>query len=358
MKITSIKIEKLAAELIEPFYVAWGVIDKAESWVVKVMTDEGIEGYGSACPTPFITGDNMEICYIALKMLADAVIGMDPLDIEGVHAVMTGVIHGNAPAKCAIDLALYDIWGKKEGQPVYRLLGGTSPVIENDATIGLDTPENMQKKAKNFLSKGVRILKIKVGKDLDTDIEALRLIHSIAGPEVRIRVDANQGYTVESALKALRAFEACGVDAAEQCLPWWDFDGAAEMMRRNDTSVALMLDESIHNIYDVRRAVKLNAAQYINIKLMKCEGLFFGSRMADIAGEHGVKCMVGCMQDDRISLAAGLSLVAAKDAIVEADCDSLLELKAEPKAVSGGFTNVGGIYTLSDEPGLGVRVDL
>lgn len=357
MKITSVKIEKLFAELEEPFHVAWGTIEQAETWVVKITTDEGIIGYGSACPTPFVTGDTMEICYLALKLLADSIVGMDPLNIEEIHAVMSGTIRENAPAKCAIDIALYDIMGKKVGQPVYKLLGGTSPIIENDATVGLNTPARMQEEAKRFITAGIRILKVKVGKDLDSDVEALRLIRAVADKNVRIRVDANQGYDMETALSALRAFEACGVDAAEQCLPWWDFDGAAELMRRNNTSVALMLDESIHNIYDVRRAAKLNAAHYINIKLMKCDGLFYGSQMADIAERNGIKCMVGCMQEDRISLAAGMSLVAAKKAIVEADCDSLITLKAEPSSVTGGFTNVGGVYTLSDEPGLGVKVD-
>ena len=357
MEITKIDIEKFSVPLMEPFHVAFGVIEDSDSWTVKVYTDEGIYGIGSAAPIAFVTGETMDTCYLVMKMFAEAFIGFDPTDIAGAHKLMDGIIYGNGSAKCAFDLAFYDILGKKKNLPVYKILGGTNPVVHNDITIGIDTPEKMRDAADRFVhQKGFDILKVKTGICLEDDIRALTLIREAVGDQVRIRIDANQGYDVPTALEALKAFEKLGVDAAEQCLPWWDFEGAAELKAKNTTSVKLMLDESIHNPHDARRAAKLNCADFYNIKLMKCGGLYYGAQIADIAESAGVGCMVGCMQENKISITAGVSLVAAKKAIVEADCDSFMFYRGEDDGIDGGFTREGGIFTLLDKPGLGIEL--
>ncbi|MDO4492489.1 MAG: dipeptide epimerase [Clostridia bacterium] len=358
MKISNIKIEKFSAKLEEPFRVAFGVIETADTWSVKVETDAGIWGIGSAAPLPFVTGESIETCHCVLKEFAAALIGHDPLDIAGAHALMDAMYHGNGSAKCAIDLALYDIAGKAQGLPVYKLLGGTDPVVVSDITIGIDTPEKMEAYARDYVfNKGFRILKVKIGNDLAHDLDALGRIRKAVGKDVRIRIDANQGYTVETALKCLPEFEKLGIDAAEQFRPWWDFDGSAEIKRKNTSACKIMLDESIHDVFDAKRAAEGKCADYFNIKLMKCGGLYYGAKIADIAAEHGVKCMVGCMSENKISIAAAVALVAAKPAIVEADCDSFLLYKGGDDGLTGGFTREGGIYTLTEKPGLGVDYD-
>lgn len=355
MKIADVKIERFSQKLVEPFFVAFGEISETENWIVKVTTDEGIYGLGSCAPLAFVTGETFDTCYLMLRMFADALIGSDPLDIAGAHACMDGLAYGNGSAKCALDIALYDIMGKVRNLPLYRLLGGTDPVVHNDITIGIGTPEHMAEAAKrNVFEDGFDILKVKTGVSLADDIRALQLIRQAVGKDVRIRIDANQGYNVETALAALKEFEKLGVDAAEQCLPWWDFDGAAELMKKNTTGVRLMLDESIHDPHDARRAAKLGCADYFNIKLMKCGGLFAGQQIADIAEAAGVGCMVGCMEECKISLTAGVSLVAAKKAIVEADCDSFMFYEDRGESIRGGFDRVGGIFTLTEKPGLGI----
>ena len=355
MRITGIEIEKFSVPTKEPFRVAFGLITESDSWIVKVHTDEGITGIGSASPLGFVTGETIDTCRIVMQLFADAVIGADPTDIQGIHKIMDGIIYGNGSAKCAFDVACYDILGKTKGLPVYKLLGGTDPVVHNDITIGIDEPVKMQAKADEYVHrKGFDILKVKTGISLKDDIDALTRIRETAGDKVRIRIDANQGYNVATALEALKEFEQLGVDAAEQCLPWWDLEGAAELMEKNTTSVKLMLDESIHTPYDAMRAAKMHCADYFNIKLMKCGGLYAGAQIADIAGEYGIGCMVGCMEENKISLTAGISLVAAKPAIVEADCDSFMFFKNDDDGISGGFTRNGGYFTLLEKPGLGI----
>ncbi len=358
MKIADVRIERFSSPLKQPFRVAYGTMESADSWLVKVMTDEGLSGLGSAAPLPFVTGETMDTCRLVMRDLAKALVGADPLDIAGAHALMDSVIHGNGSAKCAFDIALHDIVGKHRGLPLYRLLGGDDPVVVNDVTVGIDTPERMQAEAVRCVNDlGFDILKVKIGLDLDHDLDALERIRRSVGKDVRIRIDANQGYTVETALRALPELERLGVDAAEQFLPWWDFDGAAELMRRNATSVRLMLDESIHDAHDARRAAKLGAADFFNIKLMKCGGLFGGVQIADVAEASGVRCMVGCTMENKVSLTAGISLVAAKGSIVEADCDSFTFFVGDDDGIEGGFTREGGTFRLLDEVGLGIELD-
>lgn len=355
MKITDVKIERFSQELVEPFFVAFGEVTETENWIIKISTDEGIYGLGSCAPFSYVTGETFETCYIVLKLFAEALVGFDPTDIAGAHALMDSIIYGNGSSKCAVDIALYDIMGKARNLPLYRLLGGTNPVVHNDITIGIGVPEHMAETAKrNVLEDGFDILKVKTGAVLDDDIRALTLIREAVGSDVRIRIDANQGYNVNTALTALAEFEKLGVDAAEQCLPWWDFEGAAEMMKKNTTGVKLMLDESIHNRYDAMRAAKLHSADYYNIKLMKCGGIFGGMQIADVAEAAGVGCMVGCMEECKISITAGVSLVAAKKAIVEADCDSFMFYTDKGESIGGGFAREGGIFTLTEKPGLGI----
>lgn len=356
MKITDIKIEKFSIELTEPFKVAFAEVTHSESLILKIETDEGICGYGEASPFAPVTGETVDGCAQVLQMFKDGLIGMNPLEIEKIHQMMDGVVHGNGSAKCAVDIALYDIMGKVMGQPLYRVLGGFQKVVQNDVTIGINKPEWMAEAAAEYVHhQGYRILKIKVGIDPEEDLRALALIRQAVGPDVRLRVDANQGYTVSKAIRALEEMKKLGVEAAEQCLPDWDLEGAAEL-KRKVSGIQLMLDESIHTVKDAARACKAQAADIFNIKLMKCGGLYRGSQICTLAENFGITCMVGCMLETKIAITAGLSLVASRKNITEADCDSFLYYKDADNGMPGGFTRKGGQFELLEEPGLGLKI--
>ena len=109
MKITDVKMEKFSIELTEPFKVAFAEVSHTVSIIVKVETDEGYVGYGEAAPFAPVTGETTEGCLEVLQMFRQGLIGMNPLDIEKAHAMMDGLVHGNGSAKCAIDIALYDL---------------------------------------------------------------------------------------------------------------------------------------------------------------------------------------------------------------------------------------------------------
>jgi len=357
MRIKSIEFRKLRIKLSETFKVAFGEINYLDNVLVKITTDDGIAGYGEAAPLVFVTGETVESIFAVLEILRPLLIGLNPFAIDQIHAKMNGVLHGNSSARCAVDLALYDIHGKALGKPVYQVLGGGDGVVMNDITIGIADPEEMARRAKYYVDeKGFRILKIKVGINPNEDIRAIRLIREKVGYKVHLRVDANQRYSVSDAIGILEPFRELGVEAVEQCLPEWDFEGAA-YVRAKARGIQLMLDESIHGPQDAVRACKLAAADILNIKLMKCGGLYPAEQINAVAAANGVTCMVGCMIETRLSITAGLSFVAAKSNVTEADCDSFMYYDDTQTGVTGGFTSEGSVFRLSDAPGFGVEVD-
>lgn len=356
MKIVDMKFQTIHIPLKKPFRIAFAVQDHSVNVLVKLVTDEGIYGLGEAAPFEPVTGESAATVLEALKLFKQGLVGMDAMNIEGIHKLMDRLITGNTSAKAAVDIALYDIRGKVMNQPLYKVLGGYSNQLETDMTIGIDTPESMAEEARMRVEKdGFRILKVKAGIDPRDDQWALALIREAVGPKVRLRVDANQGYTVNDAVQTLRAFEKSGVEAVEQCLPYWDIDGSAFL--RTKVDVNIMLDESIHTSIDAARACKKDAADILNIKLMKCGGLYEAEKINAIAEANHVSCMVGCMLESKIAIAAGASFVAAKANVTEADCDSFMYAVDPENGMPGGFTIEGGIYTLSEKPGLGIDFD-
>lgn len=356
MKITSMKIEKVLIPLKEPFKVAFATVNSLESVLIGVTTDDGFTGYGEASPFAPVTGETIDGVIAVLEIFKQGLVGMNPMDIEAIHAMMDNVIVGNGAAKCAVDLAMYDLMGKAMGQPVYKLLGGYTNVVQNDITIGISTPEAMAAEAKRLVeTDGYHILKIKAGIDYKEDIRAMKLIREAVGPAVRLRADANQGYSVSQAVCALEGFKEYGIEAVEQCLPHWDMEGSA-YIRKKVGGIQIMLDESIHEPVDAARACRLEAADILNIKLMKCGGLYPATKINAIAEANGITCMVGCMLETKLAITAGLSLVAAKKNVTEADCDSFLYYRENP--VEGGFIQNQDTFTLLDEPGFGITFNM
>ena len=164
MKITGMKIEKVQIPLKEPFKVAFATVSSLESVLIGVTTEDGLTGYGEAAPFAPVTGETIDGVIAVLEIFKQGLMGMNPMDIEAIHAMMDNVIVGNGAAKCAVDLAMYDLMGKSMGQPVYKLLGGCGNVVQNDITIGITSPEAMAAEAKRLVcTEGYRILKIKDG---------------------------------------------------------------------------------------------------------------------------------------------------------------------------------------------------
>ena len=352
MLITDIQFQIMRFRFEEPMKVAFATIQDMEACIVKVLTDEGITGYGEAAPLPFVTGDNLGTILAVGEEMRAALIGMDPRAIGAVHRVMDRLYSGNGAVKAGIDIACYDIAAKAAGVPLYKYLGGDDPHVHSDVTLGIDTPEKMAEKALEWVNKGFDILKVKLGEDIKTDAARMRAIREAVGPKIRLRIDANQGWTVKDTLKIAEELASLDVGLIEQPVSAFDFEGLKEIRDRSGLLIAA--DESCHDIHDAMRLSSMRAVDVVNIKLMKCGGIYPALKIAAICEAAGLTCMIGCMGESAIGNLAGMHLAAALDIIREVDLDAVYILKQE--AVRGGFDHRGGRVTLWETPGIGCTV--
>ena len=354
MKITDVQYKLIQVKPRVRFRIALTSDTRYDLIFVKISTDEGITGYGEACPFAPVTGDVNDDIICFLDKMKTLLIGEDPLCIARIHHIMNRYINGKAGGKAGIDIALYDILGKKANLPLYKLLGGFENTVHSDMTVGIDKPEAMAELAKKYVDEGFRILKIKVGANPEDDVEAVRRIRELVGPGISLRLDANQGWTKKLSVNLMKVMEQFDVDEIEQPLPYWDFDGLRFV--KDHISQDMMLDESVLSPADAMHAVKADISDIINIKLMKSGGIYPALQINAICEAAGIPCMVGCMSESRIAIAAGAALTAAQRNIKYADLDGYRMVEEIP-GISGGFTQEGGLITLTDKPGLGLDID-
>lgn len=354
MKITGIRCRKSTMRLKRPIRVALGEISSGDTVLIRLDTDSGLYGIGEGSGVPFVTGEDCDDVLAGVQKLAQAAIGRSPFEVQAVHAAMDAICTGHTAAKAAIDIALFDLMSKAAGMPLYRFLGGTSPVVETDKTITLGSPRDMAAEAAELAAQGFRCIKIKAGEDPDTDVEAVRLIREAVGPGVHLKLDANQGWSEPDTRRIMRALDGCGIAALEQPLPAWDLQGMARL--RSSLGTPLMADESCFSAEDAMEIVRLGAADHINIKLMKSCGLYGARRICSIAAAAGLRSMLGCMTESAVGIAAAASLVSAEMNICWADLDSTMFF-VQSSEIRGGCTVSGPNILLSEEPGLGVSAD-
>jgi L-alanine-DL-glutamate epimerase-like enolase superfamily enzyme len=354
MKITTVEAKIFEIELKEPVQTAIGQISGGNTVIVRIGTDSGVCGFGEGAPTPFVTGDTATSILAAIDMFKEYLIGADPMMIEAIHRRMDAVLTYNTAAKAAIDIALYDICAKNAGLPLYRYLGGTDGHLITDKTVGIGTPEKMAKEAVEIADQGFAFIKVNTGLSLDDDILAIELIRKAVGPKIHIKVDANQGWSVKQATAAVERLRAHNVSIVEQPVSAHDEEG---LKRVKESSVLpIMADESCFSPYDALRLIKHGATDMINIKLMKSGGLFPAMQILNIAEAAGVPCMIGCMMESAVGIAAAAALAAAKSNIRYADLDSLMFAK-DHSDISSTIGPFGAEYRLPAESGIGVHVN-
>ncbi|MDR1798501.1 MAG: dipeptide epimerase [Bifidobacteriaceae bacterium] len=351
MRIAAVTARRVAVPLTEPFEVSLGVIDTADTVFVRLETDTGLIGYGEGAATPFVTGETAQTVLGAIELFKPALLGASPYAVEPLHRAMDRLLVGNGSAKAAVDLALYDLLAKAAGLPLYRYLGGTDGVVETDMTIGLMAPAAMAARAGELVAAGYRQIKVKAGACDDQDRQAIRLIRE-AAPQAHLKVDANQGWNPAQALALLHYYTGFGVESVEQPVPYWDRDGLAWLRARSP--IPVMADESCFTPHDAAALVRHQAVDQINIKLMKCGGIYPALQINAVAQAAGVSCMVGCMLESRLSIAAGMHLVAATANIVQADLDSFNDFD-DSSLVTGEWRFTPPCLDLGEAPGIGLE---
>ena len=351
MGIQSIEAYPVALQYREPFRIALGTSIASKNVVVKVQTDYEVIGIGEASPSKRVTHETQQTVLQSLDKICPSLIGMCPLRIERIVETMDKTVEENPSAKAAIDLALHDILGKSTKKPVFKLLGGFRDSVLTDITLGIKEPEEMALDAVKAVEKGFEALKVKVGSDPKEDVERIRRIRESVGSDIAIRVDANQGWTLQEAVKVLSSLEPFNIELVEQPIEAEDIKGLAKL--RRSSSIPIMADESVHTPSDAIRVIREEAVDLINIKLMKCGGIWEAKKIAVIAEAAGVPCMIGCMGESSIGITAGVHLAAALKNIQYADLDSDILLK-DKLVLKGGAKLKASKRIPSEEPGLGI----
>ena len=354
MIIKNIEIGEVSIPLVRPFKTALRHVNYVEDILVRITTDDGNVGYGEAAPTAVITGDTKGSIISAIRdYIKPALLGMSIDSLDSVFRTLDTCILKNTSAKAAIDIAIYDLYGKSLGRPLYQILGGNKNTIETDITISVNDISEMVADSLDAINQGYKILKIKVGKEGVKDLERIKCIREAVGKDIVIRVDANQGWNAKQAVRILRDLEDLNLDIelVEQPVPAHDLKGM-EFVTKN-VNIPILADESVFSVQDAIHIIERRAADYINIKLMKTGGIHNAIKICDIAETYGVKCMIGCMLESKISVSAAAHFGAAKGGITMADLDGPSLCKIDP--YEGGPNFHKNIITMNETFGLGIN---
>jgi len=353
MIITHTEIYRFSIKM-EPFAIATGTMDYAQNILIKIHTDEGLIGFGECSAFPMIVGETQDTGLVIARAFAQLWKGKDPLAIPARLAELDLFIAGNNTIKSAFDLALYDLAAKTQDIPLYRYLNGQARPITTDITVGIGTPDEMAAKALDFKNQGASILKVKLGKKADRDIERIREIRQAIGYDLPIRIDANQGWTFEEAVKALNGIANEHIQFCEQPMRTHNDYRLPELMEA--TPIPIMADESCYDHYDAERLIRNHACHSINIKLAKSGGIQEALKIHQVAFEKDIPCMIGGMLESRLALSAKVHLAYACPGVRYFDMDTCMIGHLEDPILHGVMFN-GFDISLPELPGIGAAVD-
>lgn len=355
MKITSFEIIRAEMPLTEPYTIAYNTFDRAVNIFLSLETNASYVGYGCAAPDPEVTGETPESVETALESIVrENLLGADPLRISFIMENIKKIMPVQPAVQAAIDMALYDVLGKVAGLPLWKLLGGYRDRMKTSVTIGILPVGKTIEKAKAFVEEGFQALKIKGGLNVDEDIERVVKVREKVGKNIELRFDANQGYTVDEAVRFVEGVKKVNLEVFEQPTP----KGQPDLLGRvtDRVSVPVMADESLVNLKDVYRLAKNDLADMINIKLMKVGGIGEALHINSVAKAARLEAMVGCMDESALGIAAGLHFALARPNVVYADLDGHLDLKSDP--AEGAVIIRDGILYPSNKSGLGFNPKL
>jgi L-alanine-DL-glutamate epimerase-like enolase superfamily enzyme len=271
---------------------------------------------------------------------------------------------GTLWAKLWIDLALWDIMGKALDMPVYKLLGGQfGSKIPGTYTLSIDTPDRMAEQAEYRKNQGYRTLVVKIGRDSGTDVERLRQVRSAVGPDMNIRLDANEAYRPDQAIRIIRQMEKYNPEFVEEPVKRWDLDGMAKVTQAVD--IPISSDESNTSLESVYKIIKTGAADILNIKISKNGGLWRSKKIAAVAESAGIPCIVGGANTYEVGRQAcrhfAVSTAQAHVGMGSEGCAPASQSKVDDVTknvmIYEDITRMKGYVEVLPGPGLGVELD-
>jgi L-alanine-DL-glutamate epimerase-like enolase superfamily enzyme len=333
-----VSFEPLDLPLQNPFGISRRTTTVARNVLVRVEW-EGLVGYGEAAPNAYY-GESQESVLAWLPKLADA-LPEDPFAIHRVVAALEHAAHHNPAARAGLELALWDLVGKRYGAPVWRLWGIDERVPLSSFTIGIDTPERMAEKAVDAAD--YPLLKVKVG--TADDVARLKAIRE-ARPDARIQIDANGAWSAKEAIAALPRLAQFEIELIEQPVRADDLDGLLAVTRA--TALPVYADEGCVTARDVPKVA--GRCDGVVVKVQKCGGLLPALEHLQTARAHGLKVMMGCMVESGLGISAATQLAPLCDSL---DLDGNLLLAADPFEAVAAHR---GQLAMPTGPGLGATL--
>ena len=340
---------------------ALGKHDVSDFVLVRVFTENGLEGWGEATVTPRWSG---ETCRGAVAMIDDVlarvVIGCPANDIRELDRRMDAVAVGNWFAKSAIEMACWDIQGKAAGKPVFELLGGAcrSLTIRSRFSLGAYDPDRARRRAAELVAAGFTTIKVKVGVNPPEDVERVKIVRETIGPEIALTIDANGGWDVDTAIRCIRELDSCRLTLVEQPIPPGDYTGLAKV--RTETGAKILADESCFDLINAQELIRHECCDAISLYPGKNGGIRKSIEIAQLAAQHGIACSIGSnLEWDLGTAAMAHFIVATPNMQVEKYPGDLLGPDYHEVSIAKNPLKIAGpLTTLNQGSGLGVDVDL
>ncbi|MGE0606263.1 MAG: mandelate racemase/muconate lactonizing enzyme family protein [Pirellulales bacterium] len=362
MKITSVETfpVRIPLKAERRMITALGQHIVSDYLIVRVRTDQGIDGVGEATVMPNWSGETLWGAQAIIeKILGPAVLEGDPANIVDIDARLDRRCRHNWFAKAAIEMACWDIAGKAAGKPVYELLGGAvRPLtIRSRFSMGAYDVERARRRAQELVDAGFTTIKVKVGGPAADDIARVRAVREVIGPKLALTIDANCGWDVDTAVHCVNELEDCNISLNEQPTPDGDYGGLARV--RRETKPPVMADDMVFNLSHAKELVRNEACDVISLYPGKNGGIRKSREIAEYAAANGVACSIGSNLEFDISTAAMMHLIVSTPNVqVEKFPGDVLGPDYHEFSIATNPIEIKGpLTTITDRPGLGVDVD-
>ena len=354
MQITHVEVVPVEIGLRVPYMSAShsARVERIQAVFVRVETREGRSAWGCAAFDTALTGETLDQVVRVCRACADRALDLNPLNTEFALAELWGLTESTPSARCAFDIAFYDLLGLAANLPLYRLLGGYRNRIQTSVTVSLAPLKETVEQGRDRARQGFRILKVKGGRDPEEDVQRIRALRQ-ALPGLTLRLDADQGYTVRQALDVAHAL-AGELEMLEQPTPAADLEALAAVTRH--CGLPVLADESVSSPSSALAIASRRAAHGLTAKLATCGGLHCARQVDSIARAAQMATMVGCINEPALLIAAGLGLALSSPNVRYCDLDGHFDLVDDP--TQAGFVLDEGWLVARDVPGLGCTLDL
>jgi L-alanine-DL-glutamate epimerase-like enolase superfamily enzyme len=355
MQITNIKVIPIELNLRVPYRTAYHTesqVDRVAAVFVRIETRQGEVAWGCAAFDPTLTGETLESVTRACQICADRARDLNPLNTEYALGELAKLTSSTPLAQCAFDVAFHDLLGLAAGMPLHRLLGGYRDRVQTSVTINIGAVQETVEMARRRARQGFRILKIKGGLDPEEDVRRVRAVHK-ALRRLTLRLDADQGYTVQQALDVARALED-RLEMLEQPTPASDLEALRQVTEHSP--IPILADESVMGPSSALEIASRRAADGLSLKMVTCGGLRCARQIDAIARAAQMTTMVGCVNEPALLIAAGLCFALSSPSVQYGDLDGHFDLVDDPTVP--GFVFEDGWLIATDRPGLGCTVTL